>query len=215
MHGVDSKGPQRDLEKFAKGTFNPLKPLLIYATRLPKKNPKVGGGSHDWVCNICGHHFVGSYIRVKQHILAVTGKGVNMCPSKNLDSALREQLWRLERASAGKRLFSSRHIDPATNIPPSSASSKKTKVSTGASRSFAMGGTGTVSGMYNILDRDDTDDAIGKFIFANGIPFHVVRSPYYKEMVQAIAKIGPSYVPPGEHKLRTTILDRQVSKINV
>jgi hypothetical protein len=110
-------------------------------------------------------------------------------------------------------LFSSRHVDPSTNIPPSSASSKKTKVSTGASHSCAMGGI--VSGMYNILDRDDTDDAIGKFLSANGIPFHVVRFPYYKEMVQAIAKIGPSYVPPGEHKLRTTILDRQVSKINV
>ena len=73
----------------------------------------------------------------------------------------------------------------------------------------------TVSGMYNVLDRDDTDDAIGKFLFANRIPFHVVRSPYYKEMVQAIARIGPSSVPPGEHKLITTILDRQVSKINV
>ncbi len=101
-HGVDSRGPTRALEKFAKGTFNPLKPLLIYATRLPKKNPKVGGGSRDWVCNICGHHFVGSYTRVKQHILAITGKGVNMCPSKNLNSAQREQIWRLERVATGK-----------------------------------------------------------------------------------------------------------------
>ena len=75
-------------------------------------------------------------------------------------------------------------------MPPSSASSKKTKGSTNASRSCAMGAT--VSGMYNVLDRDDTDDAIGKFLFTNGIPFHVVCSPYYKEMVQAIAKIGPS-----------------------
>ena len=69
--------------------------------------------------------------------------------------------------------------------------------------------------MYNALDRDDTDDAIGKFLFANGIPFHVVCSPYYKEMVRSLAKVGPSYVPPSEHKLRTTILRRQVSKINV
>ena len=37
-HGVDYEGPPKDLEKIAKGTFNPLKPLLIYATRLPKKS---------------------------------------------------------------------------------------------------------------------------------------------------------------------------------
>lgn len=41
LHGVDSKGPPRDLAKFAKGTFNPLKPLLIYVTRLPKKIQKL------------------------------------------------------------------------------------------------------------------------------------------------------------------------------
>ena len=108
-----------------------------------------------------------------------------MCLSKHMTPTLREQLWRLERASTSKGLF----------VDPSSATSKKTKGFIGASRSSGMGAT--VSGMYNALDRDDTSDAIGKFLFANGIPFHVVRSPYYKEMVQAIAKIGPSYVPPG------------------
>ena len=59
------------------------------------------------------------------------------------------------------------------------------------------------------------DDAIGKFLFANGIPFHVALSPYYKETIKAITKMGPSYVPPDEHKRRTTILERRVSKINV
>lgn len=108
-------------------------------------------------------------------------------------------------------MISSKHVDPSTNIPPSSASSKKTKVSTGTSRSCAMGAT--VSRMYNVLNQDNTDDAIGKFLFANGILFHVVRSPYYKEMVQAIARIGPSSVPPGEHKLRTTILIDKCPKL--
>jgi len=66
-------------------------------------------------------------------------------------------------------------------MPPSNASSKKTKGFTNTSCSCVMGAI--MIGMYNVLDRDDTYDAIGRFIFANGIPFHVVRSPYYKEMV--------------------------------
>ena len=81
------------------------------------------------------------------------------------------------------------------------------------SRSCAIGTT--LGGMYDVQKRDDTNDAIGKFLFYNRIPFHVARSAYYKEMVQSIAAIGTSYVPPGEHKLRTTVLERKVSKINV
>ena len=34
-------------------------------------------------------------------------------------------------------------------------------------------------------------------------------------MVQSIAAIGTSYIPRGEHKLRTIVLERKVSKINV
>lgn len=86
-------------------------------------------------------------------------------------------------------------------------------IGTKGSRSCAVGPT--LAGMYSKLNHDDIDDDIGKFLFANGIPFHVSRSLYYKEMVKAIAVARPSYVPPSEHKLRTVILERQVANISV
>lgn len=67
--------------------------------------------------------------------------------------------------------------------------------------------------LLNVQVKDEANDAIGKF-FANGIPFHVTRSPYYKEAIAKVIRAGPSYVPPGETKLRTTILDNY-SKINI
>jgi hypothetical protein len=45
------------------------------------------------------------------------------------------------------------------------------------------------------MNCDDTNDVIGKFVFSNGIHFHVSCSAYYKEMTKAIAVAGPSYVP--------------------
>ncbi|KAH9325006.1 hypothetical protein KI387_005184, partial [Taxus chinensis] len=69
--------------------------------------------------------------------------------------------------------------------------------------------------MYDTKAREEADDAIGKFFFATGIPFHVARSPYFKEAVAKIAKAGVSYVPPGDTKLRTTILDKNYSKLIV
>jgi hypothetical protein len=52
----------------------------------------------------------------------------------------------------------------------------------------------TISGMYNALEYNDINDAINKFIFATGILLHVTLSPYYKEMVQAIAATRTSCV---------------------
>lgn len=61
--------------------------------------------------------------------------------------------------------------------------------------------------MYSKFNHDDIDDSIGNFLFLNGIPFHVSHSPYYKEMVKEIVAVRPSYVTPGEHMLRTVILE--------
>lgn len=70
-------------------------------------------------------------------------------------------------------------------MPPISlvgTSSSKPK----GSHSYAEGPT--LAEIHVKLKQDDTYDAIGKFIFSNGIPFHVSRSPYYKEMVKAITE---------------------------
>jgi hypothetical protein len=76
--------PPRALAEYAKGTFDPKKPLLLYATKVlgPSTNKKTGkqsGGSCHWTCNVCGHPWVGSYSRVRQHLLGIGGKRVNVC----------------------------------------------------------------------------------------------------------------------------------------
>ena len=51
------------------------------------------------------------------------------------------------------------------------------------------------------------------FLYACGIPFNVLRSPYWHEMVEAI-RIGPTgYTSPGYGKARTMGLDREKDKI--
>ena len=220
--------PSKSLAHYAKGTFDPKKPLLLYASLVhaPSNNQRgkrSGGGSRHWVCNVCGHTWVGSYSRVRQHLLSIGGKGVSVCAKLTL--LQRNELMRLQMAADAKGTFSSQNVastedrnasskrktNPSTRMPPPSidTSSSKKKVS----RSCAIGPT--ITKMYGKLNREDTNDAIGKFLFANGIPFHVTRSPYYKEMVRFIASSRPSYVPLGEHKVRRVILERQVANINV
>lgn len=69
--------------------------------------------------------------------------------------------------------------------------------------------------LFNVQAKDEVDDAISKFFFANGIPFHVACSLYCKEAMGKIIRVGPSYVPLREIRLRATILDQKYSKINI
>ncbi|KAH9289309.1 hypothetical protein KI387_033426, partial [Taxus chinensis] len=75
--------------------------------------------------------------------------------------------------------------------------------------------TSTVTGMFNVQSREVVDSSIAKFFFANAIPFHVSRSPFFKQMFKDVIAAGSSYVPPGEHKLRTNLLDKEYSKVSV
>ena len=77
---LDSQGDSlpRAMVEYAKRTYDPKKPLLVYVTKVgasvPQSMAKRGGGSRHWTCNVCGHRWVGSYSRIKQHLLGISGK---------------------------------------------------------------------------------------------------------------------------------------------
>ncbi|KAM0851063.1 hypothetical protein ACQ4PT_052675 [Festuca glaucescens] len=60
---------------------------------------------------------------------------------------------------------------------------------------------------FGIVERDSVDLKIMQFIAANGIPFNVMSSPQYYEMVSAIKQAPKDYKPPSYEKARTTLLD--------
>jgi len=67
--------------------------------------------------------------------------------------------------------------------------------------------------MFNGQRREEAEDAVAEFFFGNGISFNASRSPLYKEMFKKVLAVGPSFQPPGYNKMRTTMLDRGVTKM--
>jgi hypothetical protein len=59
----------------------------------------------------------------------------------------------------------------------------------------------------------DVDAQIFRFLYACGIPFNVLRSPYWHEMVQAINGVPKGFRSLGYDKARTLGLDREGAKI--
>ena len=57
------------------------------------------------------------------------------------------------------------------------------------------------------------DSKVFRFLYACGIPFNVLRSPYWHEMVEAIRTAPAGYKSPEYDKARTVGLDKEKSKI--
>eukprot|EP01018_Ginkgo_biloba_P027576 Gb_23152 [translate_table: standard] len=73
--------------------------------------------------------------------------------------------------------------------------------------------TGTVQSLFEIENKGEVDLAIARFFYANGISFNVARSPYYGEMVKVIMGAPSGYKPLGFEKFRTTLVDKEKSRV--
>ena len=58
------------------------------------------------------------------------------------------------------------------------------------------------------------DSKVYRFLYACGIPFNVLRSPYWHEMVSAINDAPKGYKSPGYDKARIVGLDHEKAKIS-
>lgn len=57
------------------------------------------------------------------------------------------------------------------------------------------------------------DRAVARFFFATGTSFHRLQSPYFDEMLAAVAKFGPSYHKPNINQLREGLLTDEVQRV--
>jgi hypothetical protein len=58
------------------------------------------------------------------------------------------------------------------------------------------------------------DAKVAQFLYACGVPFNVLRSPYWHDMVRAINEEAPKgYKSPNYEKAKTVLLDREKAKI--
>jgi hypothetical protein len=124
-----------------------------------------------------------------------------------------------------RRMSSSRpqHRDSSTSLLGAASAPSSTHSSIGVAAAETSKGkrraqssdNNPIAELFAAQTREKLDAYIGRMLFANGVPIHIARSPYFKEAFQKVAKAGlPSYVPPGEHKLRTKILDDEYAKIS-
>jgi hypothetical protein len=68
--------------------------------------------------------------------------------------------------------------------------------------------------MFNNQKREETKSRVARAIFSCGIPFNVVRSPYWKDMVKAINEAPQGFKGPNYEKFRTLLVQKERSLIH-
>ena len=205
-------------------------PLWRHTTRISQVS---GGGSYYWKCNYCqsnkGKPFNSSYSRVKLHFMGPAGKGFGMCKGTNgtgmtsaeILSFVREQEAADALINRSKKSYyqgpsskskpktptepmaSSQH--PFLQVPVPEEDEEEVGISTRK--------RGPLHTAFKMGARDRADEAIARCLYANGLSFNLVRSPYWKEMVAAIKESPADYTSPGYEKLRTTLLQQEKAHI--
>ena len=213
---VGGEGSQRF--KIDKGS-----PLWKYTTRIDQC---VGGGGYIWKCNYCQTQFRSSYYRVKLHLIGPAGKGITMCegppeggkkglPPGQIASMLREQEEADRLVSRGKReKTKQKPPTPPTQtitrqhpfLPTPSMDEEETETLPSRKR-------GPLEKAFQNDLIEIADTKVGRCLFTNGVPFNLVRSPYWREMVEAINEAPRGYRGPGYEKLRTTILHKEKKNV--
>nr|XP_023883711.1 uncharacterized protein LOC111996000 [Quercus suber] len=168
---------------------NDESPLWQYVTKVeipPSASIKSGGNTY-YKCNYCSIDNMGSYSRVKAHLLQISGK----------ERERRSQI-PLPSPPLGR--------GPAIPISPF----RRQEGSDSTNPVDAKRRNSPLEKAFQNNARHDLDSKIARIFYTGGLPFNFARNPHYcsSYAYAAIHKIS-GYLPPGYNALRTTLLQKE------
>jgi hypothetical protein len=189
-----------------------LTPLWKFVTKLEGGR---GGGTIKFLCpHDChqGKPYNGSYTRVRRHRCGIMESddnkgslGINVCP--NVSKEQRQIYIKLEEVALRKH-------GKKQKLQSDDASSRFGGTSPSPHGSTTSTSRRTIGDFFDIGGRDEVDAKVARFLYSCDVPFNVLHSPYWHDMVRAINKKAPKgYKNPNYEKARTVLLDREKAKI--
>ena len=149
-----------------------------------------GGGNRTWVCNYCNKRVVGSYTKVKGHLMRLPRHNVEGCSAIS-DEILEVIKKEYEAAEAKKAelALNARKKAEYVSIPEGSdlLQQKKRK---------GMAPQGALPSAFNVAQRDVADKEAARMFYASGLPFNFARSPYFRKYSLTLANSRLLSPPP-------------------
>ena len=140
------------------------------------------GENRTWNCNYCNKKVVGSYTKVKGHLLRLAHHNVEGCMAISDDvlKAIKKEHETAEAKKAQQALNARRKVD-YVSIPEGSDLLQQKK------RKGMASGQGALVSAFNVAERDVVDKEAARMFYANGLPFNFARSPYFRKYSLTLA----------------------------
>lgn len=199
----------------------------VWATVNVVFNDKAYTTSPELVCKDCKKAFSGGASRVKQHITKFCS-----CSTTELKELKAELIKELQDASEGQKKkqickemeANSNFSDRASafsgfSIVGESCGSKTTSSSAARQGPFSSPTTDliadqqrNVATMLNAVTSETMDDKIADFIYGAALPFSVVETPQFKDLLRAAQGAPSCYKVPDRQRFGGDILERSVKR---
>jgi hypothetical protein len=184
-------------------------PLWRFVTNVEEGR---GGGTTKFVCPHDFHDgkpFTSSDTSVRRHLCGVMDSddrkgaiGITIFPKISKEE--RQKYIKIEEAAQRKHGKKQKlHSD---------ASSKFGGNTSPSHGSGTFGSRRTITDFLDIGGRDEVDAKVIWFLYACGIPFNVLGSPYWHDLVKGINEAPKGYKSPSYEKARIVLLDREGEK---
>ncbi|KMT08139.1 hypothetical protein BVRB_6g143860 [Beta vulgaris subsp. vulgaris] len=134
------------------------------------------GGNRKWTCNYCNKMVIGSYSKVKAHLLKLPGHGVQPC--MKVTDQIKDQIQKeydMAEAKKTRESFEAKSKLDYVTLPPESVllQQKRNK--------------GTIEACFNVVERDDLDMECARMFYSAAFPFSLVRNLCFREFILKLA----------------------------
>ena len=157
---------------------------------------------------------------MKAHFLHETGKGVEGFPKTNDPNERRKYQIEQDEANRVKRRhdqLANASIQPPNTEPRIVLEARKRKATQQQEVQPSKNTKGSspsvqesrIARLVNVQGREEADTRVARAIYACGIPFNVVRSPYWHDLVRAINIAPAGYKGPNYEKIQTDLLKKE------
>lgn len=162
-----------------------------------------GGGNRTWICNYCSKKVVGSFSKVKAHLLKLPNNGVAPCKSISRDvlQQLKQEHDQVQSRKDHEDYVNKQKAD-YISLPKGSdlLQHKKRKGKE----------IGPLEKSFNNNMRDKADKICARMFYASGLAFNLVRSPFFIDYSRTLANNSLSgYTPPIFNRIRTMLLAQE------
>ena len=190
-----------------------------------------GGGAFRWRCRGCDVERKSSYFRVVGHLCGYSGRGVKKCPGKNNtpvpnsvvlkyieehEQAEEREERRQNAIDGNKNKKRTKGMKSTPDVVIEDHPFYTTSVAPNSQNETPIRHKrkGPLENAFQNQSREIADIDAARCLFANGLSFNLVRSPYFKQMLRSANKAPAGYSGPSFERVRTTLLDDEVKLID-